>query len=581
MSERIMPIHMKESLDRRNDVLENFWERTGAVSDRKDKESTAKVIEIIKKSKEFIVIRTKKIFSAELIEALRDARERGVRIYGIIEKIKKKKKKEKPEKHEYLDSGIFRFSNDSIFSSYIISDPNGKKPKGLWVPIPVFNIPSNLSIELDGQYVRELWGHFSQEFWQSTREIFFGKMKQKVEVEAQPPELPATLKVTSRDFSIPALSDSEVETVVLPETAMEIGESFWEEKDWILDAGRLIVPLTELSRDFLDYAIGEDLDIFAANPGFGFIKLDSPNHKNTSFVFMPDMARKIPDNGKKGIEAKVEKSLEWVFNRTKPLKEIENEIILWDSKWTEKTAISVEKRTKLTLPDVVAENIDRWLEYEKIPRPELPDNLPLALDVNLEWKILPPYLPDNAKKHVLYSKWEEFQKNMHSALGELLNQFDSELAKRSKMVEEKKMKGADFRGFKGKVGDLRKSLASLESRIDGAYGRKVKAESIVEEFMSVKTEFEQLLDRHKPQDEEDSDEIGEMTEKNKKKQKKRGVESAIMKKEDIPRSLPKIGELYNSKNRDLLAIEFKEEIEDAKKEAKNYNARIVVKKEVT
>ena len=564
MSERILPIPVETKLDRRNDTLENFWERMSHGSSNSKEEPIDKVIEIVKKAKDFVCIRTERIISSELIKALREAKERGVRIYGLINK---------PGKNEYLDSGIFHMLNDDVYSSYILADPNGKKPKGIWISDKVFDVPVGLILNIDTQLVRELWGHFSQEFWESTDEIFFGKFRGKIDVEEQPPKLPGTLSLTSRDFNIPELIDSNVETVVLPESVMELGEDFWNERDWMMYGERIVVPLDELSREFMEYVVEDEKEIIGGSAGFGFVKLRKNSKKTSSFAFMPDMAIKLDGNQRENAEKKAIKSWSWRFERKKRLGDIKEEIIMWDSKWNEDSAIRVEKQSKIELDDVHAETIDDWLNHKELPSPALPENLPLTLDVELSWRILPPYLPEAAKKHVLYQKWNSFQEDLDNAYVNLRKELDAELERK------RGMKKRDFKAFEKRVEELKKKLDSVSKEKDGIYGKKSKAEHVLDALKIVKEEFEDVLNTYSKKEKEENDESNELDVIKNKKKKKSKNKIQLPEKNNVPRSLPRTGELYTYKNRDLLTIEFMEEIEPAKKEAKIYNAKVVVQKE--
>ena len=589
MSEKIMPVTMSDTLTRENDILKNFWEAVNKSGNKTEKNVESEVIRVIKKSKEWICLRTEKIISSKIIEELRDAHNRGVRVYGLISE---------SDKDEYLDSGIFHFSNRPIYSSYILSDPTGKMPVGLWIPSKFFNLRVGTYVNLKPQAVQEIWGHFSQEFWESPSEIFFGKKIQKIDIKHKPPMLPETLKLTSRDFKFSEFMDSNVEMVALPEKAMELGEKFLHGKDWIMASKTVMVPVDNISKEFLEDAIYEDFDIVGGDLGFGFIKLNEEvygnqrlqallenfgfiklneeGHSEYLFIFMPDMVLKLPHAMKEEIENLIESSIMWKFTREKPLKEIKNKIILWDSEWSPEYEVVVKEQEEISLSPVNCENIDKWLDYKNIPRPKLPPTLPLALKVILKWSVHPPYLPQGAKKHILYDQWEKFHKGLQDAIENMIKEMETELQRRKKKQGKKLFGKAEIKAFEAKIQEFIDDLSELNKN-SSWYGHKVETEKLIEKIKSIRDEFHEVLNRYAvKEDEKEDTEIDAVTPAKNKKIKK---DKTINLPTQIPRSLPNIGELYKYKTRDFLVIEFRDEIDPARKEAENYNAKIVVKKE--
>ena len=118
---------------------------------------------------------------------------------------------------------------------------------------------------------------------------------------------------------------------------------------------------------------------------------------------MPDILLEIPRDEENNLENISNNNRLWKFVKSKKLSEIKKKLILWDAKWSDDQSFRIKDRDELILEDFECESIDEWLNYKNTPRPELPseNEIPLALNVELRWRILPPYLPIEAKKHKL------------------------------------------------------------------------------------------------------------------------------------------------------------------------------------
>ncbi|WP_062399198.1 hypothetical protein [Methanogenium cariaci] len=93
-----------------------------------------------------------------------------------------------------------------------------------------------------------------------------------------------------------------------------------------------------------------------------------------------------------------------------------------DSDWDSKNAISIESEKIIPLDDVFANSIDDWVRGEC--RPKYPDKLCYANSIEYTWKIVPPILPLNAKKHALYSQWSDFEIRVKRACQEILSEIE-------------------------------------------------------------------------------------------------------------------------------------------------------------
>ncbi|MCD6399075.1 MAG: hypothetical protein J7L08_04095 [Candidatus Aenigmarchaeota archaeon] len=564
--EKIESIEMRDTLDKSGYELRDFWE---FLDDGKKSEQTVDVesiiIDSIKKSKSVIYINSRTILDSKIIESLRRAHSRGVRIYLLLEEI---------EDYKWLDFGISHIFKDKMFSSYILIDPFDKKPYGIWMNKSIFQF-ADLVLRLDTKVIRELAGHFSREFWDSKPEIFFGKELSNVKYPKNIPDIPTVLSSTSVEINHPTLSENEINTISLPIEVIQLGEDFWSARDFIFDSKNVIIPLDDLSKEFVEEIKDYNPTIYGGNPSFGFIKIKGGNEK--AYVFMPDILLEIPRDEENNLENISNKNRLWKFVKSKKLSEIKKKLILWDAKWSDDQSFRIKDRDELILEDFECESIDEWLNYKNTPRPELPseNEIPLALNVELRWRILPPYLPIEAKKHKLYSKWDDFKKRILKTRDDMLRFVEKELENKKNLRENDKLKKSDYGVFESEIIRIKKIILDA-LKVEEWYGIKVESERLLEVMARAENELNELYMKYTPKKINEKTELDELKKRKDSQQTKWNIN--IPSKDDIPRSLPSIGELYTHNNRNFLVIEHRGEIDKAKRIAEEYNAKIVVKR---
>lgn len=549
--ERIRVISKKNVIDRSNSVLQNFWEIRNDINDAIEKDIKRRIIELITNAREMIIIRTKVLSDLDINSALKDAWFKNIRVYGVLTN---------EQKPDLLDFGIFHISN-RIYSSYILIDPNTSKAKGLWWD--TWDLERvRLSFELEVDMVRELWGHLSQEFWSSQRAIYIGKVKDGFKADRKPPQLPESLKLTARNITPNFLQN--VRHIYIPENII-INPEILKNLLLAIDSSETIsVPFKEISRKIVKSALEYGKEVHTCILPSGFALSESEG-----VLFMPDIM----------IRLKKTKALEILdrfkeigkFYREKKIGEIKGKVVFYNADWDDiSSQLHVEEEKKVLSPILISCNtIDDWLKHEEIELKVPPDDkLPIAKKIYITYEVHPPYLPENAQKHPIYSEWADYISNFKK----VLNQIKSECNRisRTDLPSAKKI------ALETRLASMRNEIDKIESEINNCNMKKLQASNAEKKMRELIAQLSDIDEDYKKDINEEPNEL-EFVVSKKNDNKKLSDLLKILKQ--IPETVPEVGKLYVAGHRNYLAIETVEEIEQAKKESQRFNAIICVKKE--
>ncbi len=547
---KIGMLRKQKLLDRSDSVIKNFWEIEDSRSVTSGEDIREKLIELISCANEVIIIRTSRLYDAEIIEALSDAwLKRKVRVYGILSGI--------PEALN-LEFGVFHTS-EGIKSSYILVDPKSAESSGLWWNTSKME-DVTFCFELKGDMIRELWGHFTQEFWASEEAIVLGNVKQRMKPDRRPPEIPLSLKKTSRGVSLNFLYN--VRQLYLPE------ELFNEKNiDIVLDATEtakeITVPLKEISHEVVEDALEDGKKVLSGDIPAGLAIGDSGG-----VLFMSDIMFKLDTKQTEEVLKKFKKNGK--FYQEKRLGDVQGIVIFQDSNWeSPESLITVDDEATCYIPPVRCDNIDEWLShYEIIPEVPEENQLPLARKINLIYEVHPPYLPKDAKRHSIYTEWEDFRNTYKRVLDMIKS--------KCKKISHNGLKEGDKIALEGKLSEINATINRMESEIDNWFGKKVSASKAVKELEELSNQTGIISYTYQNDNDEEPNELEFVIATNSDDDK---ITELLKRLRQIPETVPEVGELYNSKHRNYLTIENTHEIEPAKKEAERFNAIVCVKEE--
>ena len=561
MGELIKPIYKEKTINQNNKILENFWEEVGEKTSKFNKENCVKhSIEIIKHATNMVLIYTRELLSHEILEALEKASSKGVRIYAIIQEYNKDDVKKFPK-------GIFKIFNSDIYSSFIIADPNTPQSTGLWINKSIIsdNMPAERVVELKADVIRELWAHFSYMFFSLNEEIANGKLYSNVKSESIP-HVSENLKYTSRKFMPGNIEESTIEFIALPEESFIAKDELFNIVDYFDDSTEIMVPLDDITKEFLEdvtkYSENYRVRITAGRVPYGVMALKNINNKKISKrAFMPDFS--IAVNSRDSF-SDLKSAARWRFIHEKKYSNIKGKVILWNSKWSVDRATYFQDSVEMHLKDVNCETIDDWLN-SNCGEPNIPDDLPLARMVILKWKVHPPYLPKNAKKHPLYNNWSEFENKIMKNVDIMKDRINKKINYAEKEMKKKK----HYIAFQRRAQEIIDKFDSIKNM--GIHGNCVAANDAIKKFRDLEKEYCELVKEYF-KDYEYKTEL-DAFEKGNNPCKQMGLPIIPLK------SLPKVGVLYRANNKDYLVIKSTDDIDLAKKEEENYDStRIVVKR---
>lgn len=537
-------------IDQSKISLRNIWEKIQInEKDRNEETITDSIINLIKNAEEIIVIYSPKITLPELKIELEKSRKKGIRIYAITANI---------QNHQNLfECGMMRYKNN-IHSTYILVDPK-TKPDGKWFPgeLTSKTMPP-LIITLNENQIREFLEHFSHEFWNNDgQELFFNKIRKIPPLEDRKPTTPTIMNATSRDdFSY--FQGSEIKEMQLPSNKPP-------EFNHHISARKIVTQLNEKTRDMIEEIDHSWTNLYGIKKDtFGYAKLETGD-RTDKVVFSWDYAIILDSDQVKEIEKSLPEE-EWRFCPEKAINEIKSDIIEENDNWENLVPKSIQEKGKMELEKQQSMTIEDWIK--DLPRPKIPDYGGLFKEVTYSWKLSPPIFPVGAQKHRLYSLWDRFER-------ELQSQIDKEIQKMKKAIEQSK---------KLKIENIK--IITMESKITGLIEEIDKMKSLEWRYMPDTGDVKRGIEKIHELEEQFLIEIEKKVSETKKEEKSNELHEVLnlgstkQKEPDIPpKTLPKIGILFEKGNEIYLQIEYHEEISIAQKKAPIYHAKIVVKGE--
>jgi len=560
-SNEMMPIVPKNMssgvIDNSEYILKGFWERSEGAPNRKKKNGVEKALEIIESSTEALYVCTPRIAAKDLLIALERKQKSGVRTYFLVRDL---------DTHYsqkiFEHFGVARERTD-ITSTCVVSDPKGDC-HGIWFngDLSSKNSSYPMILTLNRGQAYDAYCHFTHLWWKSEGDEV--RDNRKLKTKPMHPKTPEYASSLSSAFRIDALDKNvpdSIREISLASDVPEVATIFLDESE------TLSCLVSEKSREYIDDADRVTIAGFDSLP-FCFI-----SGAEKTVAFSRDYGFLLDERQKTDV-LNYTQNPEWNYHREKEIGRVRGKILPSESNWDEKTAVSIEPTEVIQLDDIFTKSIDDWVGGEC--RPEYPDMLRYAKSIEYTWRVVPPVLPGNAKKHALYGQWNEFETRLRKSCQEVhsvIEKYEGSLEGMQKIT--KKNLISDW-------SDLIASLVSVEwtkeTDVQKA-GDALKTLGVINEAISRESEE---VEKSGGKDGETNEYAASSGKKNAKKNIKKNIVSKKVSPGTISipkKPLPEVGVLYRVGNDDFLAIKNMDEIEPAKEEVLKYtNCRLVAEK---
>jgi hypothetical protein len=576
----ITPIDKNEEIGNTDTIITDFWEYQEKPLEKTMIAPIQEILELIRSATTNVFIYTPMITDGELIREIEYSPESKA-FYALTMSV---------DKHDKIKNIIIREKTD-IASTMVLVDVKTKNTRGLWFP-GALTINPPCILHLTGDQVREAHAHFSHYFWAATgEELFHGKTRQLKQYNPKPPEVNPVLKETIRirPDGVEPLIHSDIDEMWIPSNADETITKYHPASK------TLRVEITDDLKDrvYLDTIDSEVYGCKAHPPTY--IKTDG-----RSYIMDNDIGFKLTSTQEKELLAAFN-SWPLQYFKKKTIGEIKTSSIL-TGPWGKSEPAPILDIEPVPEENAIADNIDEWLLGEK--KPVFKNRIVLANMVRHEWKIEPPYLKKDAKKHYLYRNWDDFSDRLKKEANAQIKILSENIENAGNGLDKLlalKDKGR-WESWKKELEEtLSKEWSSNHDRND-----LVKA---IERLYEIKRSLEQEKQnaRMKGESEEASvlnelkkDKISKRKLKKMEKARKKQAQNAPKKFEEDgqasplvevmldtnglndmknripPAPLPSLGTLYEHNSRNYLCIKNVEEIESAKKILDNYKPPAVI-----
>jgi len=528
-------------INNENKSITSYWEKINDNNNSKIK-IIPLVLDIIKKAKESVNIYSPKITSSELMLTLENIGAKGVRIYLLVSDIK-------IHKDIVKKTGVVREKPD-IESTFVLIDTKGDSPEGLWFSGELTSKQEDIPfvLKLNKTQAKEAFAHFSHYFWNSRgTELFYGKERNALELKPMLPEIGERLPESFRKDGYRSLIESDIHYLWLPSKIPEPLRLYCSESK------NIVVEMNVKIKDSLPLEDLKETALYSVSKmPFCCIGLDK------YILFKEDIGFILTDEQKNSF-LNTFSLCEWRYHTEGRIKDINNEIIFYNTDWKNGKTISDSEVKSLGVLN--SRTLEEWVKGK--PDPVIPDEILLTRSIEYEWTLKPPDLPEKAAKHRLYNKWASFEKDMRDEINELFDEIKT--IKADKNTLEKITKEKKFSEWENELNNIRNKDWKLELS-------KATLEEALKKINDIRTEIKK--ESEKASDKTDENEIEASKSKKEKTQNKENKNKK--RKFEIPyKPLPSIGELYELGNDAYLAIGYVDEIEKAKNIAEEYHAKLV------
>lgn len=555
--ERIMEKKLgPQIVDRSSTIIENCWV---PISGGKNKPTGSfdSVIKLIKSAEETVLVYSKYITHHEVVKALREASESGVRIYCLVGEIKH---------HQELDMvGTIR-QREGIHSSFIITDHRGERPSGLFF---VGELTSRELLEappviLDEGQARSMSCQFMYLFWNGASAERYGKLT----VDAMPLVSPFPLQDAHLGGAFRTTEVTDITSV--------LGGGRLEEL-WLLksnpprvfylasEADRIVVEVCETIKKKLSW---KDL---SGKKVLGKRRLPFFLAKtmNTVVIAGPDIGLVLNGAQASSVISTFLKP-DWELAAASELSKLSGSVIRFQDNWDNQATSEVEDERKVDpIEPKVAQSMEDW--EAGIPGPEISITDPMVKRWLFFSTLAPPKAPQDAVQDRLYARWRSFELEKSKVCAELSSAMEGLLDRSPK---------AKRVSYSNDAARLKEAVSMVEGTDLSAPTSTSEVEAVIAEIARIEMEWNKIVNElTSKESEEEPDEVEVMRKRpNKRPSTTKGLVDKL--RETKPTTpLPRIGRLLeDGKGQKYLEIGFIDQIPESKPIAKQFHAKLVASK---
>ncbi len=460
-------------------------------------------------------------------------------------------------------------------------------------------------------FVKEFWFHSSISYVDKTRKDkgihLIKEVKERFEksLNYDPKYLIRNDEIAG--FLDMELTNGEVTELVLPEISydsFEFTQILAKAKEVMLDVN-----------NFYSFFIDTDIpgSIYLGNPIIGMVAGEDGH-----FVFSDKISLKVTKKQFDQLRNKLE--TKWKYNDMLPIKDISEKFFLNSEAKSSKINVrEIQEVHEVDLGELELGNFKEYLDEMNKPEserkcPPLPEDHYYARRVVFKWKLLPPTLPKNARRHEIYEKWPKLfplLEKQYQSLEKHINEITAIIAKEkepSKIKEIKKSAEKLQSKLKNDSKALSKKFTELSSLgerfkedpriIDENRAPELKTwiaglNKTVEETFQLLLTLSELIKKNEKKLLPELNEI-EMSDKKKLRlskemkklvklceniQKMNSSQFKISEKAIPHYPVPRVGELFTVKGQNIIGIQSIDEIQIGYEEGKKYeSAKLVWRK---
>jgi hypothetical protein len=440
----IKSINLSKKINYGKDIYENIWEKQDIPDSIKDSKIRVKsfkeVIEPLYTAKSTICIITDDTISNEFINTLLEISKKKIRIYLIIKEPGEESKKILSR----IVGKILIRTSKLVSGNVILVDPDLENSQGLITNSPLIDFKKYddkfSKMVLNSTQITEAFEFFKVFFWHHTEHEILKDQDLNIFRSVLPSKFPKTSLKLSQ-FLVEFEEQREIMNTIIKlisqaEKFLEIiSENFIFPKEIysILDEklndfkGEFTIPHTLLKvfKKNLSQIDFSKTKLFGSQFIFhNFIVSVNEGEKNALVLLNKfqlneksvQFGIKLDPNQYLLLEdffSHIKKKREFCYYHRKKLKDIKNDILLINKNDLE--SVNIEDSVDVDIGDLESETFDEFLNQKPVPNFEF-NKKKFHKNVNYQWVLNPPTLPELARRDFLYDKWDKEVEKINQVL---------------------------------------------------------------------------------------------------------------------------------------------------------------------
>jgi hypothetical protein len=409
----IKAISKSETINYGDKKINDFWLKVNDRKIIKDNNNLERINTVFKQVENSVIcIQTEEINHADIIKAIYEASKHNNRIYLLTNN-----KDTDLKKLEGVC--LIRYGIKNI-GSFILINPNTNSEKGILFSAPLiessFTNVDNFVLDIDSQQTQTLFRFFSDNFWNNTQFEIIESFDTAQEVPEAPLDfLPNINDFCDRDYVTNQMSKINSETIIsVPQilkskqlnpnlTNSKILSSFKNEDFELLKK-------LALNNNTIVATIQNNLNFVINNNGESWLIPKSSISDDDNFFALKLNNSQVDILGEYAL-SKIDIA-EFQFELSKTRKELENNKIHLITDLDNE--LGIKPTSNINCNDIKLDSFISKEDFEKT-KPSFTDDA-VSVTIDYTWNIIPFTKPANAKKAILYSQWEIYQKDYISFL---------------------------------------------------------------------------------------------------------------------------------------------------------------------